>query len=237
MARRRKSDGGGGLVLIGLLLAIVATLVITASFLGGIAAICTWLIYEFRAAAARRTPLGDLVVFTSQELAELRSAQTVVARCEADLVNIQVRGGHLNRRNDGYFDGRSTLGRQLNEEHDIASRQLETANQEAISVAGAPAARLHQYSSAVANASALRLSVLLGVAMFVYTTTYGFEGIDSFGIGLGKHSFIDFLPTHHEYYGHVVVAVAFTFLVWGLARPLFSSRLEARAVALGYARP
>lgn len=234
MARRRSKDSGAGVLLV-VLVGIVATLIVLATVFGVVALFGMWMWYEVQAVQARKTPLGDVVAMSPAEQQALAQASADVSTYQAELRQIEQRGSSLTRRNDGFFNERSSLGKQLNRELERVSFLLASASEAEDVAASVPANRLTQYQNAVTNCSALRLAVLGGVGVFLFTTQGVYPGLDDFGNWIGNATFIDILPNQHRYYGHIVIAFLASLVVWAVSKPIFSWKVEQRAVALGYA--
>ena len=232
MARRRSKDNGAGIFLL-ILVGIVATLIVLATVFGVLALFGMWIWYEVQALEARKTPFGDVVTMTPAEQQAIAQANADVATYLAEMQQIEQQGSSLTRRSDGLFNERSNLGKQLNRELERVSLLLASASEAHDDAVSAPLNRLAAYKNAVTNCSALRLAVLAGVGVFLFTTQGVYTGLDDFGEWIGNATFIDILPNQHRYYGHIVIAFLASLAVWALSKPVFSWKVEQRAVALG----
>lgn len=114
LRKKRGDDGSGiGCVVLALVLVFALVLFSVATILVATWLVTAWLLRELLYRKKIKNP-REKIVFTVEEVERLGE---LIMRHEAlkeQESAINERGSHLSRRNDGRFDGRSKLGRELN---------------------------------------------------------------------------------------------------------------------------
>jgi len=154
VARRKKESGAQYLLLF-----VVVFLLVFLTFVIGAGIILVWLFREITF-PKRIAELKDCLGFTETELEAIRKLEELGRQLLAERHTIEAEGSTLSRRNDGYFHGRSNLGKKLNARLEPIVEQGKRTEAELLRYRHAPNDRRSECVDLGAKLASSRVAVL-----------------------------------------------------------------------------
>lgn len=170
MARAKKTDGGLAIaaLLVAAIVMLLAGLIILATIAGAIALPLLWAVAFIRAAQLEAAPGRNAFTWTSAEAQVLSEAKASLETEERQLEQLWAQGAHLSKRNDGWFQERSALAKELNQKIGALQRAIGVTRMTVNVLASRPSERKAWYAKRLGQFRALSGALITAIVVTVF---------------------------------------------------------------------
>jgi len=172
-SRKRQKEGQQALqlALVFFIFCAVSTIVI----FGG------WILFEFILPRRKVNGLEDFEQ-TNDELQQEAHLRSKLKNIESRIQTALSQGGHLSRRQDGFFYNNSKLGKELNSQLNILAPEKQSTEENLNIIQSLPTQRLEEWTNHESYLLAFRTSTVVYISSFIIGCFYTPEWISSLSL-------------------------------------------------------
>lgn len=170
MARGKKTDGVVAIaaLIVTAIVMFAAGLIILAAIAGAIALPLLWAIAFVRAAQLEAAPCRNAFTWTADEARMFAEAKAALEAEERQLAQLWAQGAHLSKRNDGWFQERSALAKELNQKIGALQRTVGITRMAVNVLALKPSERKSRYAARLGQFRALSGALITAIVVTLF---------------------------------------------------------------------
>ncbi len=207
MAKKKKEDDGGAFILV-----FLGTAIVIVALAVPLLVLIAWIYFEVRCNQFPKNISLRTFALTSSESIKFRRLKAKYRQYKEENDQMEQKGRSLSRRKDGAYDGRSKLGRELNEKIAQLTPKLEETRGEVENLRMLPSKRLRNWSFNVAGRYSFRIGVLGYLIFSGLLYALHPEWLQNFSLTMAKLTMIKIFPIGSMLYGGTISAAIFTVL-------------------------